>query len=58
MGKIGPWQLLIVLVIALLIFGPSKLPELGSALGKTIRGFKSSLGQADEPDKSLNLEEK
>ena len=33
---IGPWEIAIVLVIALLIFGPKKLPDLGSSLGKSI----------------------
>jgi sec-independent protein translocase protein TatA len=40
--RIGMPELVIVLVIALLIFGPKKLPELGSAIGKAIRGFKKS----------------
>jgi sec-independent protein translocase protein TatA len=45
---IGPWEIAIVLVIILLIFGPRKLPELGSSLGKSIRGFKKGMkdGQA------------
>lgn len=45
MGKIGPMQLLVILLIVLLIFGPAKLPELGKALGKTIRGFKSAMNE-------------
>ena len=40
---IGPWEIAIVLVIILLIFGPRKLPELGSSLGKSIRGFKKGM---------------
>ena len=40
---IGPWEIAIVVVIALLIFGPRKLPELGSSFGKSIRGFKQGL---------------
>lgn len=42
-GKIGLPELLIVGAIALLIFGPSKLGELGRSLGDGIRGFKASL---------------
>lgn len=51
---IGPWEIAIVLVLALLIFGPRKLPELGSSLGKSIRGFKKSMkdGQ-DEVDQTV-----
>jgi sec-independent protein translocase protein TatA len=40
---IGPWEIAIVVIIALLIFGPRKLPELGSSFGKSIRGFKKGL---------------
>ena len=46
-GKIGVPELLIVLVIALLIFGPSKLSGLGKSLGEGIRGFKSALDGDD-----------
>ena len=38
----SPWQAGIVVLIALVIFGPSRLPEIGKALGKGIREFKSS----------------
>lgn len=42
-GLFQPGHLIVVLVIALLIFGPGKLPELGSALGQGIREFKRSV---------------
>ncbi len=42
-------EMLIVLVVALLIFGPNKLPQLGDALGKGIRNFKKA-SSADEPE--------
>jgi sec-independent protein translocase protein TatA len=43
---------LIVLVVALFIFGPKKLPELGQGLGKGIRSFRDSMKAAtEEPDK-------
>ena len=45
---IGPWEIAIVLVLALLIFGPRKLPELGSSLGKSIQGFKKGLKETKE----------
>ena len=48
MGKIGIWELLIVLAIALLIFGPKALPKLGKAMGKTIGNFKKGLNEEDE----------
>lgn len=43
MSNIGWWEIAIVLVLILIIFGPKKLPELGSSLGKSIRGFKKGL---------------
>jgi sec-independent protein translocase protein TatA len=39
LGNIGPLEIGIVLVIALLVFGPKKLPELGSSMGRGIREF-------------------
>ena len=38
-----PWHLLIVLVVLVLVMGPKRLPEIGQALGKTLRGFKDEL---------------
>lgn len=40
--SIGPWELILILVIALIIFGPGKLPEVGKALGRGLREFKSA----------------
>ncbi len=48
MFNVGPWELLLVLGIALIIFGPGKLPQLGESLGKAITGFKKA--QAGEED--------
>jgi TatA/E family protein of Tat protein translocase len=42
------WDLLIVLLIALVIFGPRKLPEIGGALGKSIREFKKATNEISE----------
>ena len=47
-GIFQPTHLLIILVIALIIFGPGKLPELGAGIGKAIRGFKKAM---EEPEK-------
>ena len=45
------WQVAIVLVIALLVFGPKRLPELGSSLGRGMREFKDSItGNKDDDD--------
>jgi len=50
MPSIGPMEIGIVLVIALIVFGPKKLPELGSSLGKGIREFKGSIGAGEDED--------
>ena len=42
MGGIGGMEVFIILVVALIIFGPTKLPEMGRSLGKAIREFKSA----------------
>jgi sec-independent protein translocase protein TatA len=47
-ANIGPWQLLIILVIVLAIFGTKKLSSLGSDLGKSVKGFRSAMNEADE----------
>jgi sec-independent protein translocase protein TatA len=49
-GNIGPLEIAIVLIIALLVFGPKRLPELGKSLGKGIREFKGSITGEDEQD--------
>ncbi|MGE5109698.1 MAG: twin-arginine translocase TatA/TatE family subunit [Acidobacteriaceae bacterium] len=46
-GKLGVPELLIIFGIALLIFGPRKIGELGKGLGEGIRGFKSALSDTD-----------
>ena len=48
-GLFQPMHLLVILVIALLVFGPKKLPELGKGLGEAIRGFKKGMANLDEP---------
>ena len=49
--SVGPMELILVLVIALIVLGPKRLPEAGKALGKGLREFKRSVGGDDhEPD--------
>jgi sec-independent protein translocase protein TatA len=42
-------ELIIILVVALLIFGPKKLPEMGSAIGKSIREFRKGVNEISQP---------
>ena len=47
-ANIGPWQLLIILVIVLAIFGTKKLRNLGTDLGGAVKGFRSAMNEAEE----------
>jgi sec-independent protein translocase protein TatA len=49
--SIGPLELIIILVIALLILGPGRLPEVGSSLGKSIREFRKAASDAQDATK-------
>ena len=49
-GWIGPGEIVILLVVALLVFGPKRLPEMGRSIGKGMREFKSSLTMSDDDD--------
>jgi sec-independent protein translocase protein TatA len=50
MPNVGPLEIILVLIVALVVFGPKKLPDLGHSLGKGIREFKGSVtGESDGP---------
>jgi sec-independent protein translocase protein TatA len=61
-GLFQPLHLIVILAIALIIFGPGKLPELGSALGKTVREFRDAMAKMSEippqpePPKAVSIE--
>jgi sec-independent protein translocase protein TatA len=48
-GLFQPMHILVIFGIALLVFGPKKLPELGKGIGEGIRGFKSAMKEEDKP---------
>ena len=54
--RIGPWEIALVLVIILIVFGVGKLPQVGGAIGKGLRAFKR--GQRGEDDEEEEEEEK
>ena len=47
-GLLQPMHLLIILAVVLIIFGPGKLPEMGSAIGKALRGFKQAMSESEQ----------
>ncbi len=57
-ANIGPWQLLIILVIVLAIFGTKKLRNLGSDLGGAVKGFRSAMNEAEQTTEQISDESK
>jgi len=49
LGSLGAPELIVIFLVALIVFGPTKLPEFGKSLGEAIRGFKKAI---NEPDKT------
>ena len=62
--SVGPWQIILILVIVLIIFGAGKLPRVMGDIAKGVRNFKDGLkdegdkGESGKEDVSANLEEK
>lgn len=56
-GSIGPQEILIVLVIALIVLGPKKLPEMARSLGKGVKEFKEGINDDDTVDVSAEEED-
>jgi sec-independent protein translocase protein TatA len=53
-GSLGAPELIMIFVVALLVFGPSKLPDLGKSLGEAIRGFKKAINDIENDPKDNN----
>jgi sec-independent protein translocase protein TatA len=49
--SIGPWELVAILIIVLMVFGPGKLPSVGKALGNSIREFRNATSTSTEQEK-------
>lgn len=57
MGNLGPGEILVILLVALIVFGPRKLPELGKSLGAGLREFRrTTQGLKDELDVGLSAQ--
>jgi len=48
LGMLGTMEIIVIVAVVLLIFGPSKLPQLGEGVGKMLRGFKKEMKAIDE----------
>lgn len=48
MGSIGPWQVILILLIIVLLFGAKKLPQIGKGMGEALRNFKKSVNDIDD----------
>ncbi len=53
MGSLSPAHLILIIIILLIFFGPSRLPQLGQSLGKAIKGFKEGLNEVDADVKNV-----
>ena len=56
LGGISLWQLLIILVIVVLIFGTKKLSSMGSDLGGAVKGFRKAMGDADKDEDAAQID--
>ncbi len=57
MFGLGWPEVLVILAVVVLIFGPKKIPEVGSALGKTLRGFKEEIDAPSEQEGYIDTED-
>ena len=52
--RMGPWEIGLIFLVILIVFGVGKLPQVGGALGKSIHAFKKGVGEGEqEPEESL-----
>jgi sec-independent protein translocase protein TatA len=50
MPNVGPWEIILLLLLALLLFGAKRLPEIGRSMGRGLREFKDSVGGKDDAE--------
>lgn len=56
LGSLGPMELIIILAIAILLFGPSRIPKLGRGVGDTIREFRNAFKELDSAERDVKRE--
>ena len=53
-GRMGPWEIALIVIIILIVFGVGKLPQVGSAIGKGVRAFRrGESGEAEEDEEEV-----
>ena len=52
MPNVGPWEIILLLLLALLLFGAKRLPEIGRSMGRGLREFKESVSGRDSDDRT------
>ena len=55
MPNVGPMEIAIVLIIALIVLGPKRLPEMGKSVGRGMREFKNALTMSDDDDDDVDV---
>ena len=55
LGELSPLHIILVLAIAMIVIGPGKLPEVGSAIGKSLREFRKASSGEDEPQRAVTV---
>ncbi|MBI2339249.1 MAG: twin-arginine translocase TatA/TatE family subunit [Deltaproteobacteria bacterium] len=57
MFKLGPWEIVLIVAVVLIIFGPKRLPELGKGIGQFFKNFKKSVSGEPEEKEEKKKEE-
>jgi sec-independent protein translocase protein TatA len=57
MPNVGPWEIILLLMLALLLFGAKRLPEIGRSMGRGMREFKDSVSGVSGKDSDVDLEQ-
>lgn len=58
MGSIGPWQIILIVLIVVLLFGGKKIPELAKGMGSGIKNFKKAMKEDEDEVATKNVEDK
>lgn len=57
MFRLGPWEIALIVIVVLIIFGPKRLPELGKGIGHFFKNFKNSISGREKEDSTESLKQ-